>query len=241
MGSLSKHCIELKNRRGCERICSFLNGLKPVLVMLLISVLGAVLNILYKLVANDGMNLRIFVAYRVILAAVLMVPLAFVVERNKRPKLTWIILVQAFLCGLFGTILSLNLYMESVALVSATYAAAMSNMLPAITFVMAVCLRMEKLAIRSVPAVAKVVGSLVGIGGATVFTLYKGIKIQIWSTSPHLLRINQNTSSSSQAHQSSNPALGYVLSILGCFCSATWYIIQGKMSKTYPCVFSCTA
>ena len=89
MGSLSKHCIELKNRRGCERICNFLNGLRPVLVMLLISVLGAVLNILYKLVANDGMNLRIFVAYRVIFATVFMVPLAFVVERFNIPSLSF--------------------------------------------------------------------------------------------------------------------------------------------------------
>ncbi|PRQ20108.1 putative EamA domain-containing protein [Rosa chinensis] len=240
MGSLSKHCIELRNRRGCECICNLLNGLKPVLGMLLVSVLGAVLNIFYKLVAIDGMNLRVFVAYRVILATVFLVPLAHVVERNKRPKLTWIILLQAFLCGLFGVILALNLYLESIVLVSATFAAAMNNLLPAITFIMAVCLRMEKLVIRSVPGAAKVVGSLVGIGGAMIFTLYKGTIIQIWSTHPHLFHMNKNTSSS-QANHSANPALGSVLAVVSCLCAATWYIIQGKMSKTYPCVLSCTA
>ncbi|XP_004288678.1 PREDICTED: WAT1-related protein At1g68170-like [Fragaria vesca subsp. vesca] len=240
MGYLSKQCMELRNRRSCKRLCTLLNESKPVLGMVLASIVGAVLNILYKLIAIDGMNIRIFIAYRLIIATAFLVPLAYVVERNKRPKLTWIILLQAFMCGLFGVILSLNLVMESIAMVSATFSAAMSNLVPAITFIMAVCLRMEKLAIKTVPGASKVVGSLVGIGGAMVFTLYKGVMIQIWSSHPDPFHMNKSISSS-HANHPSNPALGSILAVIGCFCGATWYIIQGKMSKTYPCVLSCTA
>ncbi|KAF2319673.1 hypothetical protein GH714_017944 [Hevea brasiliensis] len=48
------------------------------------------------------MNLRVLVAYRWFFSTAFVAPLAFIFERKKRPKFTWMILVQAFLSGLFG-------------------------------------------------------------------------------------------------------------------------------------------
>ncbi|BFG38719.1 hypothetical protein CerSpe_249930 [Prunus speciosa] len=67
---------------------------------------------IYKLVAQEGMNLTILVAYRLIFATAAMIPPALIFERGS---------------------LSQNLYIESLALTSATYAAAMLNLVPAIT------------------------------------------------------------------------------------------------------------
>lgn len=64
-----------------ERICRVLQGLTPALLMVLVQVAFAAVNVLYKLAANDGMNLKIIVAYRFIFATAFMAPLAFIVER----------------------------------------------------------------------------------------------------------------------------------------------------------------
>ncbi|GAU43321.1 hypothetical protein TSUD_390190 [Trifolium subterraneum] len=85
-----------------ENLCNIMHGLKPTLLMIMVQIAFAGVNILYKLAVNDGMNLRIVVAYRFIFATVFIAPLAFFLERKKRAKMTWTILFQSFLCGLFG-------------------------------------------------------------------------------------------------------------------------------------------
>lgn len=118
-----------------EKVRNIVNGLKPTLFMIMVQTTFAVVNVFYKLAADDGMNLSVLIAYRFIFAAAFMLPLAFVVERftnsslyiyiclflryhkiyiviiytsllflyrNRRTKLTWTVIFQAFLCGLFG-------------------------------------------------------------------------------------------------------------------------------------------
>ncbi|KAI3439303.1 WAT1-related protein, partial [Psidium guajava] len=115
-----------------------MHGAKPVILMVAVQAAFAGVNVAYKLAANDGMNLRLVVAYRLLFATAFISPLALFFERKKRPKLTGTVLFQAFCCGLFGGSLAQNLYLESLALTSATYAAAMANLVPAITYIMAV-------------------------------------------------------------------------------------------------------
>ena len=59
----------------------FVEGLKLVLVMVVVQVAYAGLNVLYKLVAINGMSVRIIIAYRFIFAIAFMTPLAFFFER----------------------------------------------------------------------------------------------------------------------------------------------------------------
>ncbi|GLT56369.1 hypothetical protein SLA2020_294130 [Shorea laevis] len=123
-----------------EKIRNCVYELRPLMFMVTVQVVFASANVLFKLAANDGMSLRVIVAYHFVFATVFMVPLALIVER-KKPKLTWTVLLQAFLCGLLGGSLSQNLYLESLALASATFASAMFNLIPAVTFVLAVAFR----------------------------------------------------------------------------------------------------
>ncbi|KAG2695720.1 hypothetical protein I3760_07G025900 [Carya illinoinensis] len=226
-----------------ERTCKALHGLKPALLMVVVQLSFAGVNVFYKLAANDGISLRVIVTYRLIFAAAVVVPLALVFERNSRPKLTWIVLFQAFLCGLFGGTLFQNLYIESIALTSATFASAMINLVPAITFILAVSFRLEKLSLGTIAGKAKVLGTLMGIGGAMLLTFYRGAEINVWSTDVDLLHHGQHQigGHSAESPESENLLLGSILALGSCLSFASWLIIQTKMSERYPCHYSTAA
>ncbi|KAI9110187.1 hypothetical protein K1719_018629 [Acacia pycnantha] len=80
-----------------------MEDLKPALMMIVVQVGYAGVSILYKVVSNEeGISLTILMANRFLFASLFMVPLAFLVERKSKPKITWKVLLQAFMCGLFG-------------------------------------------------------------------------------------------------------------------------------------------
>ncbi|WJZ86386.1 hypothetical protein VitviT2T_005846 [Vitis vinifera] len=202
------------------KLCNIVDGTKPVIVMVAVQLVFGGVNILYKLAINDGMNTRVLVAYRFIFATAFISPLAFILERKSSPRLTWMIALQGFLCGLFGGALGQNLYLESLALTSPTFSAAMVNLIPAVTFIFAISLGLEKLAIRTWAGKAKVGGTLLGIGGAMVLTFYKGPQINIWSTKVHLLNKDQHVAASHRMMD--NHVLGSLLDVASCFSYAIW-------------------
>ncbi|KAL6184220.1 hypothetical protein ACLB2K_045624 [Fragaria x ananassa] len=125
-----------------------------------------------------------------------------------------------------------NLYIESLAKTSATYAVAIYNLVPAITFILSTLLRLENLAIRTHAGKAKVVGTILGIGGAMVFTFCKGFQIDIWSTNINLLRHYGDKNNNAQAPSSENKdsgslLLGSFMALASCISFAIWLIIQG--------------
>lgn len=218
----------------------------PVLGMVMYQVMFAGLNIFYKLALSDGMDLRVLVAYRYMFASAFLAPLAYFIERRNRTDVTWKVLGLSFVCGLAGGSVAQNMYIAGIKLTSPTFASAITNLLPAITFVLALVFRLEKLAIRTLSGQAKVAGTLLGIGGAMLLSLYKGVDI----TPPwwHISGIDDLTGSSSSAaattttnSSSSNYVMGSLLCV-GSTCSyALWLIVQAKLSKLYPFYYSCTA
>ncbi|KAK9077114.1 hypothetical protein SSX86_005450 [Deinandra increscens subsp. villosa] len=220
------------------KICNIIHGLKPVLLMVAVQTAFAGVNVLYKLAANDGMVLPILVAYRFLFSTAFIVPLALLMERKKRPKLTWMILLQAFCCGLFGGSLAQNFYAKALSLTSATFAAATTNLIPAITFLLAVCFGMEKLGWKTYPGVAKITGTALGVGGAMLLTFYKGVDLHLWKTNVDLLNGQHHASN---VQYSSNRVMGSLLAIGSCISYSMWLIIQTNMVKTYPCPYSVTA
>ncbi|KAJ6946322.1 hypothetical protein NC651_001155 [Populus alba x Populus x berolinensis] len=222
-----------------ERICRVLQGLKPALLMVLVQVAFAAVNVLYKLAANDGMNLKIIVAYRFIFATAFMAPLAFIVERKSRGKLTWTVIIQAFFCGLFGCSFAQNAYIESLALISATFACAMANLIPAVTFILAFIFRMERMELASTKGKAKAIGTLMGIGGAMLLTFYKGVEISNGSAKVNLLHHRQYShAASSHGH---GRLLGFFMALLNCLSYSSWLIVQAKMSARYRSHYSNSA
>ncbi|KAJ0053591.1 hypothetical protein Pint_03059 [Pistacia integerrima] len=246
------------------QFCNCIQGLKPALMMVVVQIVFAGVNVLYKLAADEGMSFSVIVAYRLIFATAFMIPLAFFLESvvfmvvsssallllevtslcppflKNRPKLNWKILFQAFLCGLFGGSLTQNLYMESLALTSATFVSAMSNLIPAITFILSVSFRLERVGIRTKAGMAKVLGTFLGISGAMLLTFYKGIEINLFSTNVNLLHHGATNFTSPHAEPNKR-LIGCLLAIASCLSYALWLIVQAKMSEKYPCQYSSTA
>ncbi|CAN6318970.1 unnamed protein product [Urochloa humidicola] len=214
--------------------------IKPALAMVSFQIVFAGLNIFYKLAVSDGMDLRVLVAYRYLFASAFLAPLAYFVERRKRTKLTWRVLGLSFVCGLTGGSVAQNLYIAGMKLTTATFATATTNLLPAVTFLLALTFRYEKLAIRTSSGQAKVAGTFLGIGGAMLLTFYKGVDVTPWHS--HINLIANNGAGSGGSHQAAtNYAMGSLLCISSCFFYALWIIIQAKLSIEYPFHYSSTA
>ncbi|KAK2393149.1 WAT1-related protein [Trifolium repens] len=162
--------------------------------------------------------------------------------RKKRTKMTWMILFQTFLCGLFGGSLAQNFYLEAMALTSVTFASAMANLIPAITFILAVSLGMEKLNLRTKAGKAKIMGTLTGISGAMVLTFVKGIEIKIGSSHLNLLHHKNGVGLNPHATISKgSTVLGSLCALASAISYASWLIINAKMSEKYPTHYSSTA
>ena len=64
-----------------RHLCNVIRSLKPAIVMVVVQITHAGMNILFKLLAEDGMHLRVLIAYRMLFATAFMVPLALIFGR----------------------------------------------------------------------------------------------------------------------------------------------------------------
>lgn len=226
-----------------KKVRNLLQTLKPVILMVFVQIAYAAVNVLYKLAINDGMSMRVASAYRLLFASASTVPLALAINREKRPKITWRVLFLAFLCGLFGGSLFTNLYLEAMALTSATFLSAMVNLSPAITFILAISFGLEKLNVKVADGRAKVIGTIIGISGAMLMTFFKGIEINIWSSKISLIHPRQNQNGHVASHHSDfrNKLWGVPCAFVSSCLMSMWFILQAKMNAEYPCPHSSAA
>ncbi|XP_057862329.1 WAT1-related protein At1g21890-like isoform X5 [Cryptomeria japonica] len=97
--------------------------------------------IIVRIAFDNGMNRFVYVAYRQAVATLVMAPIAYFLERNDRPPMTCTIFWQIFLIALSGISVSQNLFFIGLAYTSATFTAAIINVLPIVTSVMAIAFR----------------------------------------------------------------------------------------------------
>ncbi|KAK8340850.1 hypothetical protein V6Z12_A08G125300, partial [Gossypium hirsutum] len=127
-------------------------------------------NILIKIALARRLNQFVFLVYRHILAMLLLAPppllvylkrepVLYFASRKERPSLSLPMFGQIFLFSSLGTTIHLNLYFAALVYTSPTVATAWSIVIPSLTFLMAVFLRMEKVKIRSGSGGAKVSGT----------------------------------------------------------------------------------
>nr|GMC81327.1 cytochrome B-C1 complex subunit 6-like [Ipomoea batatas] len=105
-------------------ICKVMHDeVKPALVMVVVQALFAGVNVAYKIAYAAGMNAAVLTFYRFLFAAGFIAPIAFIAERIA---------------------IGMNLSVEIVIYSSATFSAAIANLDPAITFIIAVILRSDE-------------------------------------------------------------------------------------------------
>ncbi|OMO83610.1 auxin-induced protein 5NG4-like protein, partial [Corchorus olitorius] len=63
-----------------KKLCNILQGLKPLILIMVVQVALAGVIIFYKLAVIDGMSRKVLVAYRFIFASAFVIPLALILE-----------------------------------------------------------------------------------------------------------------------------------------------------------------
>ncbi|KAG6470221.1 hypothetical protein ZIOFF_071283 [Zingiber officinale] len=137
-------------------------------------------SILGKLALGQGLSALVFVVYRHLIAMLILAPLAYVLERNRRPSFSFGVMLKIFILAMLGITIQQNVYYVGLHLISPTVASALGNVIPAFTFLLAIVLRMEKLNLKTVRGRAKLAGAIFCITGSLIFTFWKGSALMLF-------------------------------------------------------------
>ncbi|KAL8103037.1 WAT1-related protein At2g39510-like [Apium graveolens] len=194
--------------------------------------------ILAKTALNQGMNHFTFSVFRNGIAAIVFAPFAIFHERKVRPSMTISIFFKIFMMGLLEPVIDQNLYYAGMQYTTATFAIALSNIVPALIFIMAWISGLEKVKLKSRHSQGKIVGTIVTVGGAMVMTLFKGPPIGLpWTKQPSF----HHSSSAITSPYPHDSVKGALMISAGCICWASFTILQAITLKEYPAELSLTA
>ncbi|PQM32900.1 WAT1-related protein [Prunus yedoensis var. nudiflora] len=204
----------------------------PFMAMVTMECTNVGLNTLFKAATLRGMSYHVFVVYSYSVAALFLLPAPFISNRSRvLPPLNFSIMSKVLLLGLIGSSSQIMGY-TGINFSSPTLASAISNLVPAFTFILAIIFRMESAALRSSSSQAKILGTIVSLAGAFVVTLYKGPPIVFANQSPsislHQPLLNSTTPTNS------NWVLGGLLLTAEYILVPLWYIVQAQIMKEYP-------
>ncbi|XVF54160.1 hypothetical protein PTKIN_Ptkin05aG0158600 [Pterospermum kingtungense] len=218
-----------RRMRGREmEVKSGLVELAPFAAMVAVECLDVGLTTLSKAAMSRGMSHFVFVVYSNALASTILLPTAFFFTRKKRAPITLSLLCKFFLLSIAGITMMQNCVFTGVSYSSPTLASALGNLIPALTFLLAVMFRMEKLELKSSKSRIKILGTLVSISGALIMTLYKGPAILSPPAQPH------SPSPSTMLTTPNNWIIGGFFIATACLSLSANIIGQAAILKGYP-------
>ncbi|GER37748.1 nodulin MtN21 /EamA-like transporter family protein [Striga asiatica] len=217
---------------------NFLNNMKPYLAMVALQFGYAGMYIISLVSLKSGFSHWILVVYRHVVATLVVSPFAYFLEKKTRPKLTKSIFLKIVVLAFLEPVLDQNMYYLGMQYTSATFASATVNVLPAITFILAVIFRLEKIKLKKVHSLAKVTGTAITLTGAMLMTLYKGPVVDIlWYShgSAH------HKAAAAAAGSDQHWVTGTIM-LLSCVVGwAGFFILQNKTLEEYPAELSLTS
>ncbi|CAL5062462.1 unnamed protein product [Urochloa decumbens] len=208
------------------------NG-KVYATVVLIRLIYAGMHILTKASFNEGTSTTVFVFYRHAVAAIFLLPFAFIEIRKKpAPPLNFKLTAKIFAHAFYGMAGTINLYCIGLKYASATSSSAIFNIVPVVAFILAVMFRMETLKLRSVHGLAKASGILLCVGGVIVLALYEGPELK--SMNHHQLLQHHASAAAAHAHSKEEWALGIFLMTTSVVIWSFWTVKQGPLLLEYP-------
>ncbi|MFQ6623004.1 hypothetical protein Gotur_001660 [Gossypium turneri] len=214
---------------------NMLNKVKPYLSMVSLQFGYAGMFIISMVSLKHGMRNFILATYRHLAATIIIAPFAFLLERKIRPKMTLPIFLMIVILGFLEPVLDQNLYFLGMKYTSATYASAFLNIIPAVTFIMAMIFRLEKINVKKIRSMAKIIGTAITVMGAMVMTLYKGPIIDFVKSGGAIH--HGTTTESADKHR----VAGTIMLLGSVFCGSSFFILQSYTLKMYPAELSLTA
>ncbi|VAH81237.1 unnamed protein product [Triticum turgidum subsp. durum] len=199
--------------------------------------------ILSKLAFNVGMAPFVLLAYRNLIGAITVAPFAFYFERNFtltmtdecREMMKKVNLKHSNFVWRFDIriVLAMGLHYYGLRATNAAYTVNFLNVIPVVTFIIAIILRVERLKIGTCPGKMKVIGAAICVGGTMVISMYKGKLLHLWPT--HLLKPQlQSVGAASSVPDHHNMLIGTLFLAGSCLSYAFWFIIQVRVSKEFP-------
>ncbi|KAK9751000.1 hypothetical protein RND81_02G234800 [Saponaria officinalis] len=175
-----------------------------------------------------NMSNFVFVTYSNLLASFILLPFSYFFHRSENvPPLSLSLLGWFFLLALSGCLAQIFGY-AGINYSSPTLGTAMLNLVPGLTFLLAIVFRMEKVNWKTITSQSKLIGTAVSIAGAFVATLYEG---------PPLLAFPATLNSYLHVlvEQSKSKWIigGFFLGV-DCVMASSWVIIQAVILAKYP-------
>ncbi|KAA8522806.1 hypothetical protein F0562_009229 [Nyssa sinensis] len=180
-----------------------LDDYKPAMAMFGLQFTYAGAGLSTRAALLQGMSPRVFVVYRQAVATLVIAPIAYFTSVT----------------------INQNIYFEGLYLASSSMGSAMGNLVPAVTFVLASIIGLEKLDIRSMRSIAKIIGTIFCVGGAISMALLRG---------PKLLNAELLPIKSVFGSEGENWLLGCLFLFGSSCCWSLWLILQVPVSKSYP-------
>ncbi|XP_017971806.1 PREDICTED: WAT1-related protein At5g07050 [Theobroma cacao] len=208
-------------------------GLKPYAICIFCNICFAGYNIISKVSLDNGMSSYVLVVYGPVFGTLITAVLALLFERKHDRKISMAILRDIFFLGILGAVLGRTLFYIGLKDTSPAVASALANLIPSMTFVLAVLCRMEALDMSKHSARAKVGGSVVALAGATLMTLYKGCAL----ISPH----SHHTQASSKLQFNKDWIKGSLMLLLSYLSLSAFLVLQTVTVKKYPAPITLTS
>ncbi|ERN18259.1 hypothetical protein AMTR_s00055p00118130 [Amborella trichopoda] len=185
---------------------------RPTLALILYQSFVAVMVILIKVAFRRGMSPTIFVTYRQLIATLSIAPLAYFIERVPLLEIS---------------------YFYGVSYTSSTFSLAKLNLQPAVTLVLAIILRMEKVNVKKAREQAKIVGTITCVGGATIMTLIRGPTLGFLGFLKKPTPLSHLLDNTSTITPKDNWTLGPILITLALISYGAWLLYQSWAFKDY--------
>ncbi|XP_057424686.1 WAT1-related protein At1g09380-like [Lotus japonicus] len=214
-----------------------MSNVVPLIAMVIVQFSYAGMNITSKLAIESGMHPLVLVAYRQIFATLSLAPFAYWLERSTAPRMTMPIFLQILLSSLTGVTANQVLYFVGLKYTTATITCALTNLLPAFTIILAVLFRQEYLSFKTKAGIAKVLGTLLSVGGALLLSFYNGKVLDLGESKIHwgyADKLNGTTSSGG----GSIGLLGPLAVIASTFVWAIWFVVQANISRNFPAPYT---
>ncbi|KAJ4709437.1 WAT1-related protein [Melia azedarach] len=174
----------------------------------------------------QGMSPRVFIVYRQAIATLVIAPIAYFSSGKSSYSMGLRSFCLIFLASLIGVTVNQNIFFEGLYLSSSSMASATGNLIPAITFVIATVVGLEKVDIRSLRSIAKILGTVFCVGGAIAMALLRGPKL----LNAEFLQAKSFLFSSG----GDNWFLGCLFLFASALCWSLWLILQVPVSASYP-------
>ncbi|KAF3432717.1 hypothetical protein FNV43_RR23819 [Rhamnella rubrinervis] len=197
-----------------------------VLAMLMVQLFATGLQLFSRVILTQGTFIFTLMAYRHVVAALCVAPLAYLYERNTPKNLNWSVWFWLFVNALIGITSAMSLFYYGLRDTTATYATNFLNLIPIATFILSTVTRIEKLNLHTRAGTIKTLGAILCVGGALTTSLYRGKAYYIVHRGfNHAITVKN-------VHE--NYGIGTSMLVGSCVSYATWFIVQVKLLKIFP-------